>query len=227
MQYEAKVDDSLTPISMVGYVRDNDCLKRKFKCDGKVNRRIPPNLLFFEIAMEAYMGYQWRGLLNSADPTFPRGAIMGGAVVAALSSWEFAEDTKQLEEALHSGQESEYADAKKSVLTKLHEYFLHHEPARRWGEPEFPAVNSIFSKGDVDIFLERSPLTRTLLQKLTGVGFTNDTVGAFFVGWQRHVFFGFSERLTSRVGFYCCMYRHCDRLFRGCWDRTARLAALC
>jgi len=128
MQHEAAVDDSLTPIRMVGYDQDDNGLKPGREKDSK-NRRIPPNLLFFEISMEAYMGYQWRGL-NSEDPTVPRGAIIGGAVVAALSSWEFTQGTdllRRLEEVLYddSCEESKYIEVKKSVVKWLHEYFLH------------------------------------------------------------------------------------------------------
>jgi len=188
MQHGATVDDSLTPIRMVGYDQYDDCLKPGREMDSK-NRRMPPNLLFFEISMEAYMGYQWRGL-NSEDPTFPRGAIMGGAFVAALSSWEFTENTTLLEEALHDdcGEEGKYIEVKKSVVKRLHEYFLHQQPRRLRHEPKIRwpeiliAENSIFSKGDVDIFLEVSPFTRNFLQTLTNLGFTNDIVVSFLVG---------------------------------------------
>ena len=46
-----------------------------------------PNNLYFLMGMECYAGYELTGLCNSEDTAMPRGAIMGGAVVAALSSW--------------------------------------------------------------------------------------------------------------------------------------------
>jgi len=49
---------------------------------------IPPILLYFEIILEALMGYLVEQF-HSDDPTLPRAAVMGGAAVAALTAQSF------------------------------------------------------------------------------------------------------------------------------------------
>ena len=48
---------------------------------------VPPNYLYFLTCLECYTGYKVLGLCNADDTSIPRLGIMGGAVVAALSSW--------------------------------------------------------------------------------------------------------------------------------------------
>jgi len=55
--------------------------------DASGKKPVPPNYLYFLICLECYTGYDVLGLCNSEDTSIPRSGIMGGAVVAALSSW--------------------------------------------------------------------------------------------------------------------------------------------
>ncbi|KAL3939484.1 MAG: hypothetical protein SGARI_001358, partial [Bacillariaceae sp.] len=197
----------------------------------------------------AYVGYSVQGkLLNSSDPAMPRGAIMGGAVVAALSSWDdkAAAAMAKIEQALASTEDddddeesgdlngmddqnnesgggdeagadgsggknddasgdasgspsrssnadgssdydmddadeynhnsveeeikpkavgrrlskrdAEYDQVKQDVIKTLHEHFLY--------ESDATMPSSVFEEGDVDIFLQISPQTRALVDKL-------------------------------------------------------------
>jgi hypothetical protein len=133
------------------------------------------------------MGYTWwqRGpnaAFHSADITMPRCAVMGGAVVAALTAWcddkileLFAEsdiaakiDKRQTKQDL-----KQYLDSKAKLVFSLHEWFIHENEE---------SGSSPFRKGDVDVFLQASPFPRSLLRRFGGLGLNSDLrnhVGSF------------------------------------------------
>jgi hypothetical protein len=161
-------DGSLTLID----IRNYDRLENHLLHHAEQNfLPVPPNFLFFEILLEAFLGYNLKGLYNSQDPTMPRAAIMGGAVVAALCSWNELDCKNlwdQLEQSLVSTADPEetYVETKQLLTKTLHKFFL----ARY--EDDLPTDQkerqvSIFHSGDVDVFLQPSPLTRALYHKLT------------------------------------------------------------
>jgi hypothetical protein len=126
---------------------------------------IPPNLLYFEIILEAYMGYIVFSF-HSPDPTQPRAAVMGGAVVAALTAWRdnlivktFTKNETNLLQALEADDVEKFQSKKEAISQRLHRYFLHDKYNKKRDSP--------FSLGDVDIFLQASPLTRALSSKLS------------------------------------------------------------
>lgn len=166
-------DGSLTLIDIRNYDRlDNHLVHHAEK-----NLPVPPNFLFFEILLEAFLGYNLAELYNSQDPTMPRAAIMGGAVVAALCSWnelDCQEQWDNLEQTLFSSVDSatettgsmEYVETKQLLTKRLHKFFL----ARYSDDLQENLTErkvSIFQQGDVDVFLQPSPLTRALYSKLT------------------------------------------------------------
>ena len=119
---------------------------------------IPPNQLYFEMILEAYVGYK---LYTPVDPDLPRPAIMGGCIVAALTA--FRDETvvrvfKAYEQVLHNcltgncGNASDYLHLKGKILNKL-------------ADPEEKLLDA-FQDGDVDIFLQSSPLTHSLIEGL-------------------------------------------------------------
>lgn len=156
------VDESFQAICALDlsgrHERNKSCLSNS--TDGAP---VPPNLLFFEIILEAYMGFKMKRY-HSSDPTMPRGAVMGGAVVAALTAWR---DTKvvrffavyDLENELIEGG-TRYFQAKHRLVSALHECFLRSQ--------------SPFASGDVDIFLQPSALTRSLVEHLNQAGLNHD-----------------------------------------------------
>ena len=140
---------------------------------------IPPTLLHFEIVLEAYTGYNLganstsgKSCYNSPDASIPRSAIMGGAIVAALTSFQdevivqaFANSnmfTKRGEELNLPG--NGYFEAKKELIEKLHTHFLHDDNYH----------TSVFSKGDSDIFLQASPLSQALMNVFESRGISDD-----------------------------------------------------
>lgn len=141
---------------------------------------IPPNLLYFEIILEAYMGYAVPSF-RSKDAAEPSAAVMGGAVVAALTGWRdahvvkaFQKHEKPLRKALKNDNVRSFKSAKEAIRKDLHIYFLYQEstPERQTLYSYIPAkvyTNSPFSLGDVDIFLQASPLTRSLMNSLSGL----------------------------------------------------------
>lgn len=148
---------------------------------------VPPNRLYFEIVLEAFMGYKIP-TYNSADPTMPRASIMGGAVVAALSSFR---DTKvaalfkkngaifkELKKKKPTDEDlAKYKKGMDELVAQLHDHFLHEEkkstksfPKKKKSNEKESSNNSPFCDGDADIFLQASPFTRALSQTLAGNG---------------------------------------------------------
>jgi len=114
------------------------------------------------------MGYKGERF-HSPDPDLPRAAVMGGAVVASLTAWrddwvfeKFRES--QLDHLINCSDEKEYLRAKKKLMWKLHYFFL--EPIDPEYDPDYEG-KSAFSSGDVDVFLQPSPMTRSLMTKLS------------------------------------------------------------
>jgi hypothetical protein len=126
---------------------------------------VPPNFLYFQIILEAYLGYSWAPF-HADDRELPRAALMGGAVVAALTAWrdahivDFFADAglgQILERPKQKRQKKveAYKIRKEGLLTQIHTYF--------WR-------SSCFAAGDVDVFLQASPLTRRLMRQLHVLG---------------------------------------------------------
>ena len=145
---------------------------------------IPPTLLHFQIALEAYTGYNLGAsstspsCYNFPDSSVPRAAIMGGAVVAALTSFQdevvvrlFASSGIITKLGKLKG-ENGYFQAKQVLIMQLHDHFLH-----SYGD-------SVYSKGDTDIFLQASPLTQALMNLFEENGVRDDQINAIgsFIG---------------------------------------------
>lgn len=123
--------------------------------DGKsfVYEVIPPNQLYFEIILEAYIGYKL--YVDENDPNLPRPAIMGGSIVATLTAFRdakvlriFEKYWKKLDKYLSEKKQLEYFKLKKKIIDEL------------------VGCLEAFQDGDVDIFLQSSPHTRRLMEKL-------------------------------------------------------------
>jgi hypothetical protein len=162
---------------------DNECnendkiaANRKTKTDMK--HIIPPTLLHFRIVLEAYTGYNLgasstsASSYNSPDTSIPRSAIMGGAVVAALTSFQ---DEVVVQAFASCGIFTErgelidgdiYSEKKQALIKKLHTHFLYLSTHHR----------SVYSKGDTDIFLQASPLTQALMNIFEGHGISDDQI---------------------------------------------------
>ncbi|KAL3931945.1 MAG: hypothetical protein SGARI_004085, partial [Bacillariaceae sp.] len=153
------MDGSLTPINIVGYEDQlpDDRLLSEVPDSNKDIACVPPNMLYFEIVLEAFMGYNLHGLYNSEDLRMPRAAVMGGAVLAALTSWrdEFVLNAfleSSLESILDDSESTvdDYVKEKKELTMKIHIHFCESETFN----------------GDVDIFLQPSPFIQMQQEKL-------------------------------------------------------------
>jgi len=143
-------------------------------------KAVPPNLLYFEMILEAFLGYKIT--YNSKDPTLPRAALMGGAVVAALTAWrdrtvihkfKSSELDRKLLKATQNDQKT-YLETRDEIIAFLLDYFC-----------DDNSPKSGFSTGDADIFLQASPLTRSLVQSLMKAGLSGellDEIGSYLGG---------------------------------------------
>jgi hypothetical protein len=93
------------------------------------------------------MGYNLTGLYNSKDPSLPRAAVMGGAVLAALRDKTVRKyfEVSTLEAELLGNDEEAYVQETERLRMVLNEYFL------------CGGQSSSVADGDVDIFLQPSP----------------------------------------------------------------------
>jgi len=137
-----ETDVSLTPVQIIGHDRHDNLLPSKGE-----SLPVPPNLLFFEICLEIFMGYNLTGLYNSKDPSLPRAAVMGGAVLAALRDKTVRKyfEVSTLEAELLGNDEEAYVQETERLRMVLNEYFL------------CGGQSSSVADGDVDIFLQPSP----------------------------------------------------------------------
>jgi len=155
---------------------------------------VPPTMLHFEIVLEAFMGYSLgvgakTSFYNSPNSSLPRVAIMGGAVVAALTSYQdktvveafdnsniFNEEGNLQEDAIYWGE-------KIKLIKKLHDHFLYKKSySWRYRGHKDIIPCSKYAKGDVDVFLQPSPLTQGLINVFTthGIGQEQiDLIGGF------------------------------------------------
>jgi hypothetical protein len=135
---------------------------------------VPPNFLCFKIILEAFLGYTWP-CFHSSDPELPRCAVQGGAVVAALTAWRDPEVLRLFEAAQldawidkrlkrNNPFFEEYENRKTQLLDELHNWFQYNGIDSR----------SVFSTGDVDIFLQASSFTRSLTRNLKDLGLDSD-----------------------------------------------------
>ncbi|KAK1742088.1 hypothetical protein QTG54_007661 [Skeletonema marinoi] len=152
-------------------------------------RVVPPTMLHFVIIIEAFMGYSLgagagTSCYNSPDASLPRSAVMGGAVVAALAAYQdktvveafeksnvFTQEGKLQEERIYWG-------AKIELIKELHSHFIY-KKSHTWSR-DSPC--SLYAKGDVDIFLQSSPLTQSLLNVFWENGIDQqqiDTIGSY------------------------------------------------
>ena len=74
---DEKFDETVYPLD----------LKPSITLDSSSEPILPPNMLIFEMLLEAYCGYSMHGHFHHVNPSMPRAAIMGGAIVAVLMSW--------------------------------------------------------------------------------------------------------------------------------------------
>lgn len=147
--------DGLTPIIIEPTGESEPKIVRKTEgssFDGK--EIVPPTLLHFEIVLEAFMGYNLgagisTSYYNSPDTSLPRAAVMGGAVVAALTAYQdkvvveaFANSKLFVDGRLTD--ENEYWEAKINLIKMLHNHFIFQQRG----------PSSSYSKGDVDIFMQ-------------------------------------------------------------------------
>jgi len=99
---------------------------------------VPPTMLHFEIILEAFMGYNLSAganysFYNSPNSSLPRGAIMGGAVVAALTSYqdktvvEAFDNSNIFNEEGNLQEDSIYWAAKAALIKTLHNHFVYHK----------------------------------------------------------------------------------------------------
>jgi len=199
---------SIPALDMSNQERHSNHLKQddvEYKASHELYRKapVPPNLFCFKLILEAYLGYKWPKF-HSPDPTVPRCALQGGAVVAALTAWRDPEVLRLFEQAqlhhwmhkrrkggryVYDGGRHEYEDLETRLLERLHNWFLFRmEREPRWGEnrEDVPlAPQSPFSTGDADIFLQASPFTRKLIGKLNMNGLDSglrEEVEAFIGG---------------------------------------------
>ena len=144
-------------------------------------RIIPPTLLHFEIILEAYMGYslsefgEQHSYYHNSDTSIPRAAVMGGAVVATLTAYQdeivvnaFKESGLFVEDGISLQVGDDYWNKKTSLLKSLHTHFIYKNGDN--------ATNSKFAEGDVDIFLQASPLTRGIARTLHDGGISDRTL---------------------------------------------------
>ena len=157
--------------------------------DGQV---VPPTMLHFEIILEAFMGYSLgvgakTSFYNSPNSSLPRAAIMGGAVVAALTSYqdrtvvEAFDNSNIFNEEGNLQEDTIYWGEKIELIKKLHNHFLY-KKSYSWSRARKDNPCSIYAKGDVDIFLQPSPLTQGLIKLFTthGIGQEQiDMIGGF------------------------------------------------
>ena len=164
-------DETMVPIEVEGYDDIDHTYPQQLRND-KATLPVPPNYLFFEICLHGFLGYSTPNFFHSKDNSLPRGAVMGGAVVAALSSWRDPEcfllfnelDTFLQEVEAASGSASAmsnevistYYSMKQDLLSKVNEHFLRGEGR----------TSSKYDDGDVDIFLQASPTTRSAIKQL-------------------------------------------------------------
>jgi len=147
----------------------------------------PPNFLYFLICLECYIGYDLDCIFGASktDPRLSKAAIMGGAVVAALSSWrdeyivslfhsvglhEYFENGgakvnraqnkryPMTADLLKKMLQEEYLNRKCHLKKALHEYFL--------STGTSDSQSSTYASGDLDIFLDAPCLTKQLYRDL-------------------------------------------------------------
>lgn len=154
------------------YASDSDSDQEEDKDKVFEGRRIvPPTMLHFEIILEAFMGYSLgagvgTSCYHSPDASLPRAAVMGGAVVAALTAYQDKIVVEAFEKSDIFDQEGKLAEemiywgAKIELIKKLHSHFIYEERSRLSNGTHC----SLYAKGDVDIFLQSSPLTRVFTE---------------------------------------------------------------
>ena len=205
-------DGSLRPIDIRGHDRMSYALSSLsssskttplLELEEECIMAVPPNLLYFEMCLTAFTGYNLQGLYNSNDPAMPRAAMMGGAIVAALTSWRDPCIIHMFQSMMdHVFQEptssnamdlEQYSKLKTRVITKLHGHFHLSSDS---------GVYSPFYQGDVDIFLELSPTTRNIRQKLVPDTVLYDKIQAFCkigLGETHYDLLGFSKAILQRL----------------------------
>jgi len=165
--------NALPALLIIGHDQDPNALQNKPPDQKQFGKQpspyetapVPPNMLFFRILIEAFVGYKWPSF-HSSDPDMPRCAVMGGAVVAALTAWR--DDTvveifqaagleRFLEQKDIQPSEEEiqnYLDSRKALHLRLNNYFI------------YSFRESPFADGDVDVFLQASPAFRGFIEFL-------------------------------------------------------------
>jgi len=167
-------DGGLTSLDVQGYKQ-----LPKAKAFSQLNEEdmpaVPPNMLYFRLLLEGYMGYRLHRY-HHQDSSMPRCAVMGGAVLACLCAWRDPDIVHMfspcpLREKMRGCEEREYQLARKALVLSLNLHFCHEEVCSFSFFGSSPTDgNYPFSDGDVDIFMQASPTTRNLLQNLSSRG---------------------------------------------------------
>ena len=181
-------DETLVPIEVEGYDDIDPAYPERLR-NNKATLPVPPNYLFFEICLHGFLGYSPANFFHSKDNSLPRGAVMGGAVVAALSSWRdaaclslfkefdtFLQKVEGSDRRLKKKTQQTYQTLKQDLLSKVNEHFLR-------GEGK---TSSKYDDGDVDIFLQASPTTRSAIKPLDSVPPDIKEAIADYIGGSGH-----------------------------------------
>ena len=171
--------------SMDAHKMDTGTRRQSHLCIPHVpgDEAIPPNLLYFKIILEGFMGYKV-GLLRGSRQLLPRWAVMGGAVVAALTAWRkegvrrlFQEsdlDNLLLAASFSEHDRAAYEETKEGIVRQINLLFMYgtdpSDPKRLcYPQSEGSRTETIapdFSESDVDIFLQASEQTFRLQRTL-------------------------------------------------------------
>ena len=143
-----------------------------------------------------------QGYFHHDDPSMPRAAIMGGAIVAVIMSWrdplvmEMKEwnEMKQWFSNPASQKDDSYEALVERLQNQLQDYFYGASSSSSLLYRDNPELEEYLKKrsaayvaGDVDIFLQPSPLTRSLASHLARHGVEEDLlqhVTGFMAGFQ-------------------------------------------
>ena len=154
-----------------------DSTWRRWRNLPEIAEAVPPNLLFFRIILNSYIGYECHSF-HSTDPASSRYAVMGGALVAALTAWRDEQiigafHFSELETFLLEGKAKEYFDEYRKVSLELNQWFMNSKRFNDGDEEEEwqGRLNSCFSTGDVDLFFQAPPIDRLIFRKLINYGF--------------------------------------------------------
>lgn len=147
---DASFDETLIHLDIGSHEMDPNAVQQQQQ--GEVTA-VPPNMLYFEILLEAFMGYKFPRYSPPSSSSLPKAAVMGGAIVAVLTSWRQSKVSDQIEADfasmnikyawwsdckddptnLSTSKETikDYLDWKTDMISTLREHFLYHGDDRQ------------------------------------------------------------------------------------------------